>query len=208
MGTALLEEAPELVSRLVIIDQAPDGSFGESNLLLELSLTPVLGETAWRLAPDWSIEDGLSKGFAPGYDVPEAFVDDFRRLTFSAYDDSAEAEISYSDARPLDQRIAASGVPLLVIFGAEEQLYDPEPSLRAYAEGVPGAKTHLVTGAGHSPNVERPALTAALVLRSLEASDEDARGSKKGRPVGRPRVKEEPAATYSPRRLPSKYHRR
>jgi hypothetical protein len=30
---------------------------------------------------------------------------------------------------------------------------------------VPGAKTVLVPGAGHSPNVEKPAKTAALVLR-------------------------------------------
>ena len=33
---------------------------------------------------------------------------------------------------------------------------------------VPGAQTHLIAGAGHSPNVERPALTAKLVLGFAE----------------------------------------
>ena len=49
------------------------------------------------------------------------------------------------------------------IFGSEDQIYDEDKALAAY-DKVPGAETHLVDGAGHSPNVEKPGQTAALVL--------------------------------------------
>jgi pimeloyl-ACP methyl ester carboxylesterase len=49
---------------------------------------------------------------------------------------------------------------------AEEQVVDyPAAALAEYRKVVPGVQTHLVAGAGHSPNVERPKLTAQLVLK-------------------------------------------
>ena len=124
---------------------------------------PVLGQALWRVTPDFAIKDGLGVAFAPGYDVPDAFVDDFRRLTYTSYEETAISENDYSDEIPLDRRIRKVGIPLLAIFGSEEQIYDPQKSLAAYA-ALPGAETALVPGAGHSPNVEKPAETAALVL--------------------------------------------
>lgn len=187
VATALPERAPRLVDRMAILDQAPDSSFGELDFEARLSLMPVIGQAAWRLAPDSSIESGLSQAFAPGYDVPQAFLDDFHRMTFSAYHGSAEGETSYTDERPLNRRIAAAGpVPLLVMFGAEEQIYDPRASLAAYTTSVPGAEGHLIPGAGHSPNVERPALTADLLLRFAAGTEKPLYQAKKGRPDGRP----------------------
>ena len=61
--------------------------------------------------------------------------------------------------------MGATGKPLMVLMGAEEQIVnDPQRALEQYA-AVPGAKTHLIAGAGHSPNVEKPAETAGLVLK-------------------------------------------
>lgn len=184
VATAMSEASPRLVDRIVVLDQAPDSNGYGARLPLPVWLTfqPVAGEALWRLAPDFAIEDGLSIGFAPGYDLPEEFVEDFRRLTYTAYDESAEAESDYSREAPLDARLRRTGTPLLAIFGAEEQIFDPRQSLTAYAR-VPGARTELVPGAGHSPNVERPALTARLVERFIAAKPEV---TKKGRPGGRP----------------------
>ena len=51
----------------------------------------------------------------------------------------------------------------MVMMGAEEQIVDdPQRALDQYAAGVPGAETELIAGAGHSPNVEKPAETADL----------------------------------------------
>ena len=38
----------------------------------------MIGQALWRTTPDFLIKDGLGQAFAPGYDVPDAFVDDFR----------------------------------------------------------------------------------------------------------------------------------
>ncbi len=167
MATALAERHRELVARLVIVDQAPndDDEYENEGLPVTARLTfiPVIGPALWRVTPDFAIKDGLGAAFAPGYDVPDAFVDDFRHQTYTSYDEAAAAETDYVDEESLDDRIRAAGVPLMAIFGAEEQIYEPEKALAAYA-AVPGAQTALVQGAGHSPNVEKPARTAALVL--------------------------------------------
>jgi pimeloyl-ACP methyl ester carboxylesterase len=84
-------------------------------------------------------------------------------MTYTSYDQAGEGEDDYVSEEPLDQRIRAAGIPLLAIFGSEDQIYDSPKALAAYAK-VSGARTVLVPGAGHSPNVEKPARTAALVL--------------------------------------------
>jgi pimeloyl-ACP methyl ester carboxylesterase len=162
VGTALTEVPGEYVKRLVIIDQAPEERFSKGlPLTAELSQLPVLGPALWQVTPDVAVKDGLGVAFAPGYDVPDAFVDDFNRMTYTSYDSDGE-EGDYMDAKPLDRRIEQSETPLLAIFGSEDQLYESRQALAAYAE-VPGAETKLIPGAGHSPNVEKPARTAALV---------------------------------------------
>ena len=163
VATALASQSRELVDRLVIIDQAPDSSYGDVGTMAKLSYQPVLGEAMWRVLPDGAVKDGLSEAFAPGYDVPDAFVDDLRRMTYTSYTASYDDERDYTDQRPLTERIRDALVPALVIFGSEDQIYDARKAISAYA-ALPGVRTALVQGAGHSPNVEKPAVTARLVL--------------------------------------------
>jgi pimeloyl-ACP methyl ester carboxylesterase len=163
VAVALAEQSPGLVDRLVIIDSRSSADDeGDLGLLAGLAFTPVIGEALWRIKPDFAVRQGLEVAFAPGFDVPDAFVEDVKRMTFSAYDESAHDD--YTDESSLAERVAAVGKPLLAIMGAEEQIIDdPRAALAAYA-AVPGARVELIRGAGHSPNVERPAKTAALVL--------------------------------------------
>ncbi len=165
VAIALAEQSPQLVDRLVTIDSIPDDSYGNVGLIGELPFKPVIGEALWRIKPDFSIRDGLGVAFAPGYSVPDAFVEDVKRMTYSSYTGSHDAFDSYTGEKPLPQRVAATGKPLLAIMGAEEQIAkDPRAALTAYRVAVPGARTVLVQGAGHSPNVEKPAETSALIL--------------------------------------------
>ena len=163
VATALAAQSRDLVDRLVIIDQAPDNSFGGLDLMARITYWPLIGEALWRLAPDSAIRDGLGQAFAPGFDVPGEFVDDVRRMTYASYDETASLEDDYLHREPLDRRIAALGIPLLVIFGAEDQIYDAREAISAYA-AIRGARTDLIEGAGHSPNVEKPAQVARLIL--------------------------------------------
>lgn len=174
IAIALAEQSPELVSRLVTIDSIPDSSYGDVGLIGELPFKPVIGQTLWRIKPDFAIRNGLEVAFAPGFDVPDAFVEDVKRMTYSAYTGSHDAYDNYSGEEPLPQRAAATGKPTLAIMGAEEQIAkDPQEALAAYKAA--GAQTQLVQGAGHSPEVEQPAQTAALIL----AFDKPAKAAKK-----------------------------
>lgn len=166
VAVALAQEDPGLVGRVVIVDMPPDNSYGDLGFIASLAFQPVLGEALWRIKPDFSIRDGLGVAFAPGYDVPDAFVADVRRLTYTAYDDSPGGVDDYLAEAPLDQRMKQAGKPLMVLMGAEEQIVnDPRRALAQYRRAVPGAETHLIQGAGHSPNVEKPRETAQLVLQ-------------------------------------------
>ena len=170
VGTALSEVPGGYVRRLVIIDQAPEERFSRGlGFTAELSTTPVIGPALWQVTPNSAIKEGLEVAFAPGFDVPDEFVDEFNRMTYTSYDSDGE-EGDFMDEEPLDRRIERTGTPLLAIFGAEDQIYESRPALAAYAT-VPGARTVMIAGAGHSPNVEKPARTAALILRFDRLSD-------------------------------------
>ena len=125
----------------------------------------MIGEALWRIKPDFAVRKGLEVAFAPGFKIPDEFVEDVDRMTFSAYDDSPDGFDDYTKEESLDRRMAETGKPLMVIMGAEEQIVDqPAKRLAEYRATVPGTETKLISGAGHSPNVEKPAQTAALVL--------------------------------------------
>jgi pimeloyl-ACP methyl ester carboxylesterase len=165
VAVALAQSSPRLVERVVIVDTPATHNDSSLGLIARLGFAPVIGEAFWRVKPDFAVRKGLSVAFAPGYDVPDRFVEDVDRMTFSAYDDSASAFDDYTGEEPLDQRMKETGKPLLVVMGAEEQIIDnPTEALAEYAKTVPGSKTRLIQGAGHSPNVEKPAQTAQLVL--------------------------------------------
>lgn len=163
--TALAERSPQLVRKAMIIDTPPSHKGDSLGLVAKLGFAPVIGEFFWRVKPDFAVRKGLEVAFSPGFDVPDTFVEDVDRMTYSSYHDSPEGFDDYSKEEPLDQRMRKSGKPLMVIMGAEEQIVDdPAERLAEYRRTVPGVETRLIAGAGHSPNVEKPALTAALLL--------------------------------------------
>jgi len=178
VATALAEQSSELVDRVVDIDQAPDNSFGELPFLASLGYVPVLGQLLDRITPDFAIKDGYEEAFAPDFDIdsgfenPDQVVEDFKAMTYTSFDQSASAEDDYTQEIPLDERLATAAIPLLVIFGDEDQIYDADESIAAF-EDVPGVRSALIEGAGHSPNVEKPEETARLILEFAdEAGDE------------------------------------
>jgi pimeloyl-ACP methyl ester carboxylesterase len=171
--TALAEQSPRLASRVVIIDQAPEDGFEHESLAQHLSYWPIVGQALdrlMRISPKSVVRDQYSDAFAPGYDISSGFdnpdqpVDDLRAMTYTSYADTVDQEKKFVDEGPLDQRLAALHVPVLVIFGAEDQIYDAQEAIARYRQNVPGAQTDLLPDAGHSPNVERPNLVAPLVL--------------------------------------------
>jgi pimeloyl-ACP methyl ester carboxylesterase len=165
VAVGLAERSPQLVERVVIVDTPPTHKESSLGLSANAAFAPVIGEALWRVKPDFAVRKGLEVAFAPGFHVPDEFVEDVDRMTYSSYHDSPAGSDDYSREEPLDQRMKATGKPLMVIMGAEEQIVeDPAARLAEYRRTYPGTRTKLIAGAGHSPNVEKPAETAALVL--------------------------------------------
>lgn len=167
---SLAEQASELVDRAVVIDMAPNTKdFGEGlPFTAKLGYVPILGQAFWRVTPSFVLRNELEVAFAPGFDVDSGFdepdtpLDDLRAMTYTAYDDARARSDDYVEERPLDDRFTAAAVPLMVIFGAEDQIFDAERAVEGFA-GVPGVQTRIIEGAGHAPQVEKPEQVARLL---------------------------------------------
>jgi pimeloyl-ACP methyl ester carboxylesterase len=162
VATALAAAHSELVDRLVNLDEGPSKDDCSVPFLAKLEYVPVIGEALWRVAPDFLVKDGYSDAFAPGYEVPDFVVDDYDAMTFTSFENSKSANEDYREEVSLADRLRPLAIPLLSIFGTEDQICDADVSQEAY-RSVPGARVAEIEGAGHSPNVEKPRETAALI---------------------------------------------
>ena len=155
VASALVQERPRLVRRIAVLGTSPRDGFAELPFTGRLATWPVAGELVRRLAPDQVIAAGMSAAFADGVDVPDEFVDDLDGMTFSAYDKSTTEANEFVEAQPNSERIRRSGVPLLVIFGTDDEIVDPKAA-DAWAKDVPRARVVRLEGVGHSPLWESP----------------------------------------------------
>jgi pimeloyl-ACP methyl ester carboxylesterase len=62
----------------------------------------------------------------------------------------------------LRPRLGDVTVPVLVLWGESDRIADPDYG-RAYAAAIPGGRFRLLTGTGHVPQVETPALLLAAI---------------------------------------------
>jgi pimeloyl-ACP methyl ester carboxylesterase len=161
VATALAEQPTRRVNSIVILDSPSKKGDAELPFTARLGFVPVLGQAIDRVIPDAVVRNGLESAFAEGFDVPDRFVEDFRDMTYTSYDDSHRASDDYSDEGGLAERLKDEGLPLLVVYGEEDDLVDPQ-SAQGYRD-VPGARIVTLDGVGHSPHVERPRATAQLI---------------------------------------------
>jgi pimeloyl-ACP methyl ester carboxylesterase len=173
VATDLAQQSPQLASKIVIIDQSPEDGFENESLGQQMTRWPVIGQASARLvqvAPKSLIRDQYGQAFAPGFNISSGFdnpdqpVDDLRAMTYTAYKDTVDAEQDFVDEAPLDQRLAGTRLPVMVIFGAEDQIYDAPAAIARYRQNVPDVLTDLIPDAGHSPNVEKPGEVGPLIL--------------------------------------------
>lgn len=180
---ALAERSSELADRVVLIDTAPSPGYGGLDLTAKAQYVPVLGQALWRFGHvgpwhDTVVERGYRQAFAPGYEISDGFpnpdqvIEDYDGMTYTSFDSAQSGSDDFRTERSIVDRLTAAAVPVLAIFGSEDQLYDDAAEPLAAYEEVPGAVTAEIEGAGHSPNVERPKETAALILEfAANASD-------------------------------------
>ena len=90
-------------------------------------------------------------------------------MTHHALAGTARGSEAYMRQQSLPGGLAALGVPVLVIFGAEDARYPSSSSAAAY-RAVPSAPVELLPGVGHTPMMEDPQATATLLLNFAQTS--------------------------------------
>lgn len=148
---SLVEQKPGLVRKVAVIGTPPRNGFADLPIAGRVATWPVIGQLARRLAPDQVIKAGLDSAFAEGTEVPDEFVDAVDGMTYSAYDKSGQAAHDFNEAETNAERIKASRRPLLVIFGTEDDIVDPQAA-DAWEKAVPQAQVLRLEDAGHSPH--------------------------------------------------------
>ena len=163
VATALAEQRPGTVTALALIDSGPaPDAYIDQGLLGRLLLAPIPGRLLWRLRTKATIRKALSSAFTRQIDIPHALIEATLGMTHRAVAGTARASLAYLVQRSLSGRLAALDLPVLVIFGTDDQRW--RSSSAAAYRAVPGARVELLPGVGHTPMLEDPQTTGKLLL--------------------------------------------
>lgn len=165
IATAIAERRPDLVTHLVVVDSPPDvasrvAAKGHERVLRR----PVLGPLLWRSMSRRTIRNGLRTAFAPGFDFPEFFVDDFRLLRWRTFAGAMTSGDEFISEKPLYDRVAGIAAPTTIVFGEMDQRLDPA-SLAGYASTE--ATVVTIADAGHTPTWETPDRVAEALRATI-----------------------------------------
>ncbi|WP_447034902.1 alpha/beta fold hydrolase [Streptomyces sp. DSM 118878] len=155
-ATALAELRPDLVSALVLINTGPS-----MNAFIASPEQAAIDPTQWP-PTDEQVSRFASTGFRTGYEIPQGLIDELRGMSIQAVIAAMQASTAYVSLRALPDRLVAVGKPLSVIFGDQDRRW--RPSSAADYRVVPDAVIEMLPGAGHTPILEEPSRTAALLL--------------------------------------------
>jgi pimeloyl-ACP methyl ester carboxylesterase len=168
VATALAEQRPDLVVALALIDMGPDlDAKIPERPIVGLIMTRFPGRLLWRLRSEATIRDAARTGFTRPVDIPGAWVEHLLAMTHRDFVGVMRAYSTYLGQRSLPDRLTGLGLPVLVIFGAEDRRWRSSSAV-AYRV-VPGARIELLPGVGHTPPVEDPQATAKLLLEFAAA---------------------------------------
>jgi pimeloyl-ACP methyl ester carboxylesterase len=160
VAAALVQRHRRIVDRLITIGTPPE--FTDSRLSAAIiPVLPVIGPLIRRWAPQVMLRATIEGGFAPQIDPRPAVTGTVDRTTWHSFHDTAVAMHDFDHVEHVYQRLAGAHVPLLAVFGAHDHW---SAHARLYRH-VPGARIVRVAGTGHSPQIERPAAVARLILQ-------------------------------------------
>lgn len=155
------------VSALALVNEGPDATVAMPKPVNKVLRLPGVGRLLYRSLPS-SVVDGF---FAPDYDLGAAFEDpdrivaDVCAVSYDCFRDTQIGKERYVAESPLDARLRLLGIPALVVFGEQDQIYRSAESATRY-RAVPGTRVETIATAGHSPILETPHLVADT-LRSF-----------------------------------------
>ncbi len=163
VATALAEQRPGDVTALALIGIGPSlDAVADQGVLGRLLLAPLPGRLLWALRTEAVIRKALRTAFTRPVDIPDAIVTATLGMTHRALAGTSRASDDYLRRQSLPVRLAALGLPVLVIFGTDDQRWRSSSATAYHA--VPGARVEMLPGVGHTPMMEDPETTGRLLL--------------------------------------------
>jgi pimeloyl-ACP methyl ester carboxylesterase len=169
VATALAEQRPEVVVALALIDFGPslDSKIPEP-LLVRLLLTRFPGRPLWRLRAEGTVRKSAQSGFTHPVEIPDAWIEHVLGMTHGEFVGAMRAPVKYLGQQSLPDRLCALGLPVLVLFGADDGRW--RSSSAGVYRAVPGVRIELLPGVGHTPMMEDPNTTGRLLLDFANAA--------------------------------------
>jgi pimeloyl-ACP methyl ester carboxylesterase len=161
VATSLAEQRRDLVTAIALIDTGPrvDAYIGDSPISRLLPV-PVVGQLLWRLRTDNTIRGALGTAFTRKATIPDQIIVDVRDMTYRGFTATYQASLAFLRERPVPDRLAKLGLPVLVVFGSRDRRWQPS-SAQDYRR-VPQARIEILD-VGHTPMLEDPDTTGALL---------------------------------------------
>ncbi|RRR98751.1 alpha/beta hydrolase [Glycomyces terrestris] len=163
VATALAEQRPDLVRSIALISTGPSlDALLPQPLFLRALLAPPFGPLLWSRRSDAMIRKGLNATAVRPVDLTDEMVAEVKAISYRAFRTILRRNTEYIAERCVPERLAALGVPLLVIFGAADPRWEPTSAHRY--EAVATARTEMLDGVGHLPLLEAPEAVSELLL--------------------------------------------
>ena len=163
VATALAEQRPSKVAALALIGIGPSlDAVADQGVLGRLLLAPLPGRLLWALRTEAIIRKASRTAFTRPVDIPDAIITATLGMTHRALAGTSRASDDYLQQQSLPARLAVLGLPVLVIFGTDDQRWRASSATAYHA--VPGARVEMLPGVGHTPMMEDPQTTGQLLL--------------------------------------------
>jgi 3-oxoadipate enol-lactonase len=154
---------PERVRGLMLLSANPEAARPVDRLRFH-ALAAVLRTLGPRPVLPAILEQLLGASYRAR--APEGVVTAAAQIRASEGRDLAWAVRAWVERPALLARLSAIAAPTAVVAGSEDTAC-PRRHAEAIAAAVPGASLHIVAGAGHSVQLERPAAVAELLAALL-----------------------------------------
>ncbi len=171
VASAFTVQFPTRVHRLALID--PIGTEPMPlNLLYRIALLPGISELIVSLFGSEQMIESLAKDFFDPSEVAR-FRDRYRAQMelrgFKRAIISTARNGAVSGSPGTYAQLGRLATPVLLLWGSADHTLPVQQS-ESILERVPRAEFHVIEGAGHIPNVEKPEIVRPLLLQFLEST--------------------------------------
>jgi pimeloyl-ACP methyl ester carboxylesterase len=150
----------------ILIAAPPNMSFVNLPPLANIYGVPLLGALMWTITSPKMVADTMASLFAPNFGpVPEIVIEDFFAMTRTSYVAGKAALEGYAYAKPLGDRVRATGIPAHIVFGEQDQ-WIPAACVAVWQETT-HASTQTLSQIGHTPPLEAAPLVAEIIARKV-----------------------------------------